>query len=225
VADEAQIAAMYPLLESRLKTPHGYRLVTAHDLRRVEPSVASAEYFPGDRENGAVFKHASLMAVLALFQAASQVKDITLAAAMTTSAWNMIDLAAPYRTVSDPYILAGNPRFCTQYNNSETGENIGPLLSGTASWSTLALRRGFGVELNPQGLHLDPLLREQDEEVRVDLTWQTETYQITYRKPLGFVRTQDHAPTVTVDGQVWVGSIIPRIGANTVCCIEVTWSI
>lgn len=225
VADEAQIAAMYPLLESRLKTPHGYRLVTAHDLRRVEPSVASAEYFPGDRENGAVFKHASLMAVLALFQAASQVKDITLAAAMTTSAWNMIDLAAPYRTVSDPYILAGNPRFCTQYNNSETGENIGPLLSGTASWSTLALRRGFGVEINPQGLHLDPLLREQDEEVRVDLTWQTETYQITYRKPLGFVRTQDHAPTVTVNGQVWAGSIIPRVGANTVCCIEVTWSI
>jgi len=194
-------------------------------LRRVEPSVASAEYFPGDRENGAVFKHASLMAVLALFQAASQVKDTTLAAAMNASAWNMIDLAAPYRTVSDPYILAGNPRFCTQYNNSETGENIGPLLSGTASWSTLALRRGFGVELSPQGLHIDPLLREQDEEVRVDLTWQTETYQITYRKPLGFVRTQDHAPTVTVDGQVWAESIIPRVGANTVCCIEVTWVI
>ena len=223
VADEAQIAAMVPLLESRLKTAHGYRLVTAHDLRRVEPSVASAEYFSGDRENGAVFKHASLMAVLALFQAASQVKDHTFAAAMAASAWNMIDLAAPYRTLNDPYVLAGNPRFCTQYNNSETGENIGPLLSGTASWSTLALRRGFGIDFGANGLQLDPLLREADTEVRIDLKWETQTYQIIYRKPLGFVRFKDKPPTVTVDGQVWAEGIIPRVGAGCVCVIEVTW--
>jgi len=215
---------MYALLESRLKTPHGYRLVTAHDLRRVEPSVASAEYFAGDRENGAVFKHASLMAVLALFQAASQMSDSALAAAMSASAWQMIDLAAPYRTLNNPFVLAGNPRFCTQYNNSETGENIGPLLSGTASWSTLALRRGFGIDFGHQGLRLDPLLRDGDTEVHIDLQWQTETYQVIYRKPVGFVRALDQTPTLTVDGQVRPMGIIPRVVSGTVCRILLVWS-
>ncbi len=224
VASEAQIASMYALLESRLKTPHGYRLVTAHDLRRVEPSVASAEYFAGDRENGAVFKHASLMAVVALFQAASQVTDPALASAMSASAWQMIDLAAPYRTLDNPFVLAGNPRFCTQYNNSETGDNIGPLLSGTASWSTLAVRRGFGIDFCHLGLRLDPLLRTTDTEVRIDLQWQTETYQVTYRKPLGFVRALDQTPTLTVDGQVRPLGIIPRVGPGAVCRIMLVWS-
>ncbi|WP_187292327.1 GH36-type glycosyl hydrolase domain-containing protein [Candidatus Symbiobacter mobilis] len=224
VADEEQIRAMFPLLESRLKTPHGYRLVTAHDLRRVEPTVASAEYFPGDRENGAVFKHASLMAVLALFQGASQVEDRELAAAMAHAAWAMVDLAAPFRTMQDPYALAGNPRFCTQYNNSETGENIGPLLSGTASWSTLALRRAFGIEWTANGMWLDPLLRERDTEVRVTLQWESERYEIVYRKPIGFVRSKDTPPTIVVDGQELAKDRIPRVAPGQTCAIEVRWN-
>jgi cellobiose phosphorylase len=224
VAGDAEIAAMYPLLESRLKTPHGYRLVTAHDLRRVEPTVASAEYFPGDRENGAVFKHASPMAVAALLKGASEVKDPVLARNLAASAWSMIDLAAPGRTLSDPFVLAGNPRFCTQYNNSETGENIGPLLSGTASWASLALRQAFGVDLRTDVLVLDPILRESQSSAEVEVRWQDEFYRIRYTKPEGFVRAKDQQPEVRVDGRPLDGLVIPRLGGPGTRDIEVRWS-
>ena len=43
----------------------------------------------------------------------------------------MLEKAAPYATLEDPFVRKGNPRFCTQYNNSETGENIGPMYAKT----------------------------------------------------------------------------------------------
>ena len=55
-------------------------------------------------------------------------------------------------------MLKGNPRFCTQYNNSETGENIGPILSGTASWLTLALFEVCGLNFAGDRLELDPIV-------------------------------------------------------------------
>ena len=47
---------------------------------------------------------------------------------------------------------------CTQYNNSITGENIGPILSGTASWLTLALYEICGLEFREGRLRIRPVL-------------------------------------------------------------------
>ncbi|MBQ1386225.1 MAG: hypothetical protein IIY75_05465, partial [Erysipelotrichales bacterium] len=49
------------------------------------------------------------------------------------------------------------PRFCTQYNNSETGEGIGPVLSGTASWLTLAIYEIAGIHYENGKLDIRPL--------------------------------------------------------------------
>ena len=46
--------------------------------------------------------------------------------------------------IDDPYVKKGNPRFCTQYVNSVTGEHIGPMLSGTASWLSTVIRDILG---------------------------------------------------------------------------------
>jgi hypothetical protein len=136
VATEAEIASMLDLIEKKLETPYGLKLVSPNDLGRVVPGVASSEYFPGDRENGAVFKHAAMMATAALFDAAKAVQDPALARRLAGKAWWMLDLARPSRSMSDPFALAGNPRFCTQYNNSETGENIGPSSPSSRAWAS-----------------------------------------------------------------------------------------
>lgn len=221
-ARDDQIGPMFDVLETRLKTEHGYRLVSPIDLRRVEPTVASAEYFPGDRENGAVFKHASMMAAVALFEAAARHPDPALARRLAAAGWWMMDLVLPVRCLEDPYRLGGNPRFCTQYNNSETGQNIGPLLSGTAPWLVLALMRAWGIRLAGGNLDLDPLLREEDTELTLDLQWGDGSWAVTYRKPAGFIRRADQSPRVSVDGRPHRGGPIP-VGEPGSHQIEVVW--
>ena len=162
VATEEQIATMLDVVEQQLKTNAGLRLCTLVQYERLGCNTATGLYYPGDRENGGVFKHAAMMSTAAMLKAAKWVKDEQLAKRLVDLAWFMIGKTLPYKTLETPYITKGNPRFCTQYNNSETGENIGPMLSGTASWLTLVLFELLGIEDSEQGLAFDPLLAESD---------------------------------------------------------------
>ena len=138
IATEEQIDTMLNVIDKYLKTPAGLKLVTPVDYDKLGIVTGSSFYFPGDRENGGVFKHAAMMCTVACLKKAKEVKDEKLSDRLKDLAFFMIDRTLPYKTLENPYILKGNPRFCTQYNNSETGEGIGPILSGTASWLTLA---------------------------------------------------------------------------------------
>jgi cellobiose phosphorylase len=208
-ATETQIATMLGVLERVLKTPYGLKLVTPADLNKVSPKTATGEYFPGDRENGAVFKHASMMAVAAMLKAAKQVKDIQLASKLADLAYWMFDLALPCNAVKNPYLVAGNPRFCTQYNNSETGENIGPMLSGTSTWLTLVLLAAYGVEFTPRGIRIDPILKATERELEYLIRPGRSNYRFRITKPAGFCRIGDGNATVKLDGQIFPGNLIP----------------
>jgi cellobiose phosphorylase len=50
--------------------------------------------------------------------------------------------------------------FCTQYNNPLTEENIGPILSGTATWLTLSFFEAMGLRKEEDGLTLHPILEK-----------------------------------------------------------------
>ena len=158
IADEGQISTMLGSVEKHLKTDAGLRLCTPIAFDRLGANTATSLYFQGDRENGGVFKHASMMAVVASLKAAKTVKDISLAKRLKCLASFMMEKVLPYQTIKTPYETKGNPRFCTQYNNSETGESIGPILSGTASWLTLAVFEMFGFEQQNGMLHFSPVL-------------------------------------------------------------------
>lgn len=209
VADDAQVASMLEVIRRKLKTPFGLKLVSPNDLSRVVPEAASAEYFPGDRENGAVFKHASMMAVSAMLDAAKTVADRALAEELASEAWTMIDLVYPGRTMRDPFVLAGNPRFCTQYNNSETGENIGPLVSGTATWLILSLLKAYGIELTDETLTLDPILRSNERAAAITLRIGSATVRVEYSKGDGFRRRADGGLALSLDGERIDGNAIP----------------
>lgn len=168
-ATEEQIASMLDLVEKYLKTDAGLKLCTLVNYDLLGVATGTALYFPGDRENGGVFKHAAMMATVASLQAAKTVRDESLARRLAELAYFMIDRTLPYTAMDRPFVLKGNPRFCTQYNNSETGENIGPMLSGTASWLTLAVYELFGVEDKtvPSG----PVLRPGQTATGYTLRW------------------------------------------------------
>ena len=220
VADETQIRTMLDVVKRTLLTPHGLKLCSPVRYREITSRGGSAEYFPGDRENGGVFKHADMMAVVAMLKAAGEVEDRSLAAELCDLAYKVIDVVLPYRTMRDPYVLAGNPRFCTQYNNSETGEHVGPILSGTSTWLALALRAAWGVRVTPDGLVLDPILRADQEEVSLDLETGRAVYRIRIRKPRGFRRTRDGGYRVVVDGVAVEGNRVPLFVDGAVHRVE-----
>ncbi len=209
VATEAQIEKMTETLERALKTKFGFKLMTLSALNKIEKNVATGEYFPGDRENCAVFKHASMMMAYSMLKAAKIVNDRKLAEHLTELAYWMIDIVLPYKTMKNPYITAGNPRFCTQYINSETGEHIGPLLSGTATWLNLCLIFAFGIDLKMMKIYFDPILKLDEKEVFFKLNLGNTTYRFRIEKPIGFYRIKDNKYDLILDGTIIEGNILP----------------
>jgi len=106
---------------------------------------------------------------VASLRAAKWVKDKALAARLTELAHYMIRKTLPYTTLDTPYITKGNPRFCTQYNNSETGENIGPILSGTSSWLSLAIFEQLGLDVRAEGIAFTPILTGEADHLAYEL--------------------------------------------------------
>lgn len=222
-ASESQMSTMLDVMEKTLKTPFGLKVVTATDLGRVANDTATGHYFPGDRENAGVFKHATMMATAAMFKAAKQVKDKNLASRLAKMGYWMIDLVVPYRTMTDPFSIAGNPRFCTQYNNSETGENIGPMLSGTSTWLILTLMSAFGVEYTTKGLIIDPVIREEQKSTSYTINTGRAKYNVTVKKPEGFYRIADGKSKVLVDGSAIEGNLIPLFDDNKEHSVEIVF--
>jgi cellobiose phosphorylase len=220
-ADEDQIAAMLEVLEKALKTPYGLKLVSPSDLGPITRISATDHYFPGDRENGAVFKHASMMAASALIKASKKVKDLALAQRLAETAYWMVDITAPFRTMESPFEICGNPRFCTQYNNSETGENIGPMLSGTSTWLSLTLMSAYGVEYTRQGLVFDPILRIGEKSLSYTLNTGKAIYEVTILKDEGFKRFSETS-SVVFDGMKLDSNIVPLLTDGKVHTLQIT---
>lgn len=218
IATESQIAAMIEIVEKYLKTDAGLKLCTLVDFDRLEINTGTALYFPGDRENGGVFKHAAMMAAVASMQAAKVVSDPALSQRLRELGFFMMGRVMPYRTMESPFILRGNPRFCTQYNNSQTGENIGPMLSGTASWLTLAVYEYLGVKVTPDALDFDPILKPGQTELAYRINLEDAQYQVRIHGSADcFHRTA--STVVKLDGQEVTR--IPRASDGKLHSIEV----
>lgn len=169
-ANEEQISLMLDVVEKYLKCDAGFKLCTNHNLLLVGANEAATEqYFLGDRENGGVFKHATMMAVVAMLKASKIVKNKELQARLVENSHFMLDLVYPYKNLDNPLLYKGNPRFCTQYINSISKENIGPILSGTASWLTLAIYELLGIEIIKDGFIIKPSLKKEEKEIEYNI--------------------------------------------------------
>ena len=224
VATEEQIATMLEVVERVLWTPHGLKLCSPVDFSDIAGRGGSDEYFPGDRENGGVFKHADAMAAAAVFEAARRVEDPKLAEKLAGLGYRVLDVIMPYRAMADPFTLAGNPRFCTQYNNSETGENVGPTLSGTATWLWLALVSAFGLRVTPDTIQVSPILRPDQRSLTLRLRTGRAEYRIAVSKPFGFRRPHQGQPTVSLDGHPLDGNQLPHLSDGRPHNVEVVFS-
>ena len=201
IASDEQIETMLGRIEEVLLTPVGIRLSSPTRFDLLMGRTGSGDYAYGDRENGGVFKHANLMGAAAFVEAAKTVRNPVLAEKLVGLAWKVLRITAPFSTFDNPYVLAGNPRFCTQYTNPATGEHIGPLLSGTAPWMWLTYLGMLGVAFQDGRVVLDPVLPPEWPSATVELKVPAGHYHIEITKPARFVRSRDQQPVVTMDGK------------------------
>ena len=208
VASEKRIKEMLAKVDTYLKSPAGYKLCTGHDLSLAGAKSSSTDhYFIGDRENGGVFKHATMMLTRALLYRAKTVKDKELKEQMVKDAYFMIDLVYPFNTLENVELYKGNPRFCTQYNNSITEENIGPILSGTATWLTLTIFEALGIRIENSTLILSPMLRKEEEEVTYTIKNKEAILRIRIKKAKGTL-CEKETEEVEIDGNKVKGNRI-----------------
>ena len=133
-----------------------------------------------------------MMAAVASLKQAKKVKDESIATDLLRLGYGILENVLPYKTMKNPFIAKGNPRFCTQYTNSITGENVGPMLSGTASWLTLAIFEMLGISYTADGIELSPMLPEGTEEIKYTIT-KGAVYNITVTKKAGFARITENS--------------------------------
>ena len=210
-AKEEQISTMLDQIEAYLKTPYGLKLMSPTDLSRVATGTATGEYFPGDRENGGIFKHATMMATAAMIKAAKKVESKELANRLSEMAYWMVERVLPYKTLENPFEVCGNPRWCTQYNNSQTGENIGPTLSGTSTWLAITLFEMLGIQYEKDALVVEPLLSKAQTNVSYTLRHLSSEYIVEMTKPEGIYRTKENNYHITLDGKELEGNRVALV--------------
>ena len=127
----------------------------------------------------------------------------------------MLDIVMPYRVLENPFKYKGNPRLCTQYNNSITEENIGPVLSGTSTWLTLAIMESLGVEIKTDGIQLSPALREEDTSITYSVKSKSYTLQVTIIKEKGQVCDNSNV-SISVDSKPYDSLFIKDFNDNLV---------
>ena len=209
IATDEQIAVMLDRIEAHLVTAVGIRLSSPTRFDVLMGRSGSGDYAYGDRENGGVFKHAAMMAVMAMLEAARRVKCRELAERLFRRAWETLRVTAPFVAMTDPYVLGGNPRFCTQYVNPATGEHVGPLLSGTAPWMWLCYLNMLGVSFREGRVVVSPLLPLEWTDAMLSLRVPSGEYRINIHKPCGFFRSADKTPEITCCGRQLESEVLP----------------
>ncbi len=201
VATDEQIEIMLNTLDKNLRTPFGFQLTSEVAYPKITAKVSASNFFYGDRENGGIFKHANMMLAASMVKAANRVKSKPLAARLAETAYWLVDKILPYASMKSPFTVCGNPRFCTQYNNADTGENIGPTLSGTSSWLLITLTMLLGINYTGGKISFCPLLKPEETEKHYTVSINRAHYEVTVTKPVGFVRALDASYSFTVDGK------------------------
>jgi cellobiose phosphorylase len=210
VSNEEETRSMLCLAKKYLKTSSGYKLCTDEDLTLTgAKQAATSHYYPGDRENGGVFKHADMMFVSALLKGSKSSFKDEIKGEMLDEAYFTMDIVYPYHVLRDPYIYKGNPRFCTQYNNPLNKENIGPMLSGTATWTLLSILSSSGVSFANGGLSFKPRLSLDKKERRFSLHLLDATYDVSVFKEQG--RYAYEIASMNVDGMEIEPSSVVKI--------------
>lgn len=224
VATEEQIATMLDTLEKYVKTPFGFQLSSEVAYDKIAERVSASNFFFGDRENGGIFKHANMMLAASMVKAANEVKNAELSKRLCDTAYWLIEKIVPYACMKSPFTICGNPRFCTQYNNADTGENIGPTLSGTSSWLLLTVTMLLGLNTSGGKIRFMPLLRESDCKKELQVCLNGTHYLITVTKPQGFARIKDGKYTFTADGKNCENDFLPLFNDKKCHKIELNFN-
>lgn len=135
-----------------------------------------SSYPPGYKENGSVFCHNNPWVVLAMCKE-NMIDDAYSLYEKTAPAF-IEDISEIHKT--EPYVYSQT--ICGRSAGENYGEAKNSWLTGTASWSFVALSQGlFGIRPEFDGLLIDPKLPSKLENVRIHRIYRGKVFEITVR--------------------------------------------
>src|ERR1700733_8692566 len=195
-------------VKERLATPHGIMLLQpAFTTYHIELGEISS-YPPGYKENASVFCHTTPW--------------VMIAAAMTGDGDTAFDY---YRRINpsarepigdvhrcEPYVYA---QMIAGRDAPTHGEAKNSWLTGTAAWNFVAITQWIlGIRPELDGLRIDPVLPSAWPGFTATRRFRGATYEITVRRARTLGSGIAEGPSVTVDGQRVVGTLLPLAAAG-----------
>ncbi|OGS20503.1 MAG: hypothetical protein A2252_01060 [Elusimicrobia bacterium RIFOXYA2_FULL_39_19] len=192
-------------VEKYLYTPYGVELMKP-SFSKYDPDIGAIGVVPaGSRENGGIFPHGHVWAIVA---------ECILGRGDT--AFKYYQALSPFSKnkiqdihVCDPYVY---PEAIAARENKLFGRASHSWLTGTASWSFLAISQYIlGIKPEYNGLKIDPCIPKSWKTYKVTRKFRNAVYEITVNNPQGLC---GGVQELVVDGKKVPGNIVPVFKDN-----------
>ncbi len=192
VATAGRAEKIVKSIRQRLLTPDGVKLCDPPYSEYNWRTGSIGIFRPGLKENGSVFNHTNPWVIVALCMLGKG-----------NEAFDVYRRISPFERnkvidthVNDPYVFN---QFHTALPHPEAGRAWNSWLTGTASWSYIALTQHIlGVQPDYDGLVVDPCIPRGWKKLTVTRVFRNATYEITIDNPK---RKSKGVVEMTVDGK------------------------
>ncbi len=175
-----------------------------------------SRFYPGTKENGAIFGHCSRWRIWAELHAGRGDKAYEILHKMLPATRHEAD-AKRYRI--EPYAAC---QFITAPESGLPGEGSHSWATGTAAWTLIVVwEHLLGVRTTTDGLLVDPCMPSKWTKARMKRAYRGATYDIRISKPKGICSGK---VTLTLDGTVLPTNVIPPQNDGKTHVVEVAIS-
>ncbi|MDQ0233155.1 GH36-type glycosyl hydrolase domain-containing protein [Metabacillus malikii] len=212
-ADESQKAKLLKAVEEQLESPYGVEMLAPAYTKMREDVGRVTQKHPGSAENGAVYNHAAVFYIYALYTAGEK-----------ENAYRLLRKMIPGPGLDDVLQRGQLPVFIPNYYRGAyrqiprtAGRSSHLFNTGTVSWVYRCLVDGlFGVRGDKDGLRIEPQLPDSWNEASVKREFRGSQVEIELKREAGVTETE-----VYCDGVLLHDGILRDIEKDALYKIEV----
>lgn len=207
-ADDDKKKKILKSVEEQLESPYGVEKLAPAFTSMREDVGRVTQKFPGSAENGAVYNHAAVFYIYALYSINEK-----------ENAYRLLRKMLPGAEVEDivqrgqlPVYIPNYYRGAYRQFERTAGRSSHMFNTGTTAWYYRSLIDGlFGLYGNRDGLVINPQLPKEWNEAKVKRDFRGATFNVHIKKSKDITRNE-----IFVDGVLLDGNVIKNITENTV---------
>jgi N,N'-diacetylchitobiose phosphorylase len=201
VASPERAAAAMDAVDEHLYSEYGLHLLAPAYTHPNDDIGYVTRVYPGVKENASIFSHPNPWGVIAACMLGRGTQAMKFYdATLPTNQNDIIDIRE-----AEPYSYC---QFIMGRDHSKHGQARHPWLTGSSGWFLTAVTRHIlGIQLNFDGLVVDPCIPADWPGFTVQRQWRNATYHITVQNPDG---VEKGVKSITLNGEPVDGAIPPQ---------------